>query len=67
VDVDTHEQGERCTSLAKGTASVELASRAERTTAAKPEALEPGAYGGVGAGVTSETAQQGESGRARTL
>jgi len=37
----------RYTSLAKGTASVKLAGRAKRATAAKLKALEPGAYGEV--------------------
>jgi len=36
--------------LAKGTASIELASRAEKAAAAKPEALGPGAYGKAGHG-----------------
>src|SRR5712691_25527 len=34
--------------LAKGIASIELASRAEKAAAAKTEALEPGAYGKAG-------------------
>ena len=38
----------RCTSLAEGTAGVELAGRAEKATAAEPEALEPGACGKAG-------------------
>jgi hypothetical protein len=34
--------------MAQGTASTESAGEAERATAAKPEALEPGAYGKAG-------------------
>ena len=34
--------------LAEGTASIELAGRAEKGTAEKPEALEPGAHGEAG-------------------
>jgi hypothetical protein len=49
-----------CTSLAEaeGTAGVEFAGGAERTTTAKPEALELGAYGEAGCG--RGTPPQGE-------
>jgi len=50
----------RCTGLAEGTASVELASGAERTTTAKPEALEPEAYGEA-ACVRETPARQGQA------
>ncbi len=47
--------------LAKGTTSIELASRAEKAAAAKTEALEPGAYGK--GGCVQETQPPGEARR----
>ena len=42
--------------LAKGTASIELASGAEKAAAAKPEALGPEAYGKAGRGCVGRIA-----------
>jgi hypothetical protein len=47
--------------LAEGTASIEPASGAERATAARPEASEPGAYHKTGR--RCETPQQSEASR----
>jgi len=41
--------------LAKGTTSIELASRAEKAATAKPEALGPEAYGKAGRGCVGRT------------
>jgi len=41
--------------LAKGTGSIELASRAEKATTAKPKALGPGAYGKASTGTSCRT------------
>lgn len=52
--VDTHERGEAplvvsaALAMAEGTAGVESAGGARKTTAAKSEALKPGAYGEAG-------------------
>jgi hypothetical protein len=49
--------------LAESTASIELAAEAEKAIAAKPEALEPGAYNEAGRGLEVETPpQEGERG-----